>query len=59
MPLYLFQISIALIGGALYSWYMTRRNYNLFIFQNLNQKLLKKLNSSYICDLQCKIKIKR
>ncbi len=23
--------SIALIGGALYSWYMTRRNYNLFI----------------------------
>jgi hypothetical protein len=23
--------SIALIGGALYSWYITRRNYNLFI----------------------------
>ena len=23
--------SIALIGGALYSWYMTQRNYNLFI----------------------------
>ncbi len=23
--------SIALIGGALYSWYLTRRNYNLFI----------------------------
>ncbi|CAG0971892.1 MAG: hypothetical protein OIN86_08930 [Candidatus Methanoperedens sp.] len=23
--------SIALIGGALYSWYMTRRDYNLFI----------------------------